>query len=129
MISIHPFILPSASETVLPTTGTAELIINLAVFANALSAEAETSDPSPIIPEKTVNEIPSIHIAKFFIVFDISPILKSEIEPAIHKARYMQIKGKTISPESLEIKVTTESIRALKPVAAVIYPDAITAEE
>ena len=119
----------NASETVPPTIGTALPIISFAVFEKLLSAEEDIMVPSPIIPEKTVMEKVRIHIAKFLNDFAISPMFTSETEPAMLIARKILIIGAIISPEIRDTTVAVPSIRELKAVAVVIYPEAIIAEE
>ena len=108
--TIQLFTVKNATETVLPIIGTVLPIINFAVFDKAPSVEEEISVPSPITAEKTVIKRPNIHTAKFFTDLDISPIFISEIDPAIVKAKKIQIKGAINSDEICEIKVTVASI-------------------
>ena len=118
-----------ASETALPTMGTAEPTRNFAVFETEASADDETRVPSPKIAEKTLIETVSTQTAKFLNDFATSPISTSETEPAIHIARKMQISGSTVSEAILPISEDAPSIKVRYPAAEEMFPAAATAEE
>ena len=76
-----------ASDITLPAIGILPPIKNFAVLEKAPSAEDETIVPRPIIPEKTVTERVSTHVAKDFTDLAIFSTSNDEKEPATQRAR------------------------------------------
>ena len=125
----HERTVDKESATVPPTTGTAEPIMNLAVFDKVLSEAEETMVPRPRIHEKTVIAPQISQVAKFFTDFAIFSVFIPETEPATVSARYMPIKGAAISSEIFEIIVTVLSMSVRYPIPEETYPEAVIAEE